>query len=156
MSDGGVGRLMRRLEPLAVERGYKVLSRRMVPLRPLLAGRRYFRLALELLLRLISLIVFKFNIFFIKESTCLVLHPQSIGNSSFLRLVRNNNVYLYVMDSSFFCMMSYNYNMEQGTECLRCVANPRNSLSSCYSWPSFYSKKAAVDFLEQFQSFQIG
>ena len=78
---------------------------------------------------------------------------SKIGIGSFLRLVRNNNVFLYVMDSSFFCMMSYNHNKEEGTECLRCISNPRNSLPGCYSWPAFHSKKTAVSFLEEFQGF---
>ena len=47
MSNGGVGRLMRRLEPLAA-RGYKILSRRMVAVKPLFAARRYFGLVIEL------------------------------------------------------------------------------------------------------------
>ena len=64
MSNGGVGRLMRRLEPLAAARGYKILSRRMVAVKPLFAARRYFRLVIELFLRMVSLIIFKINLFF--------------------------------------------------------------------------------------------
>ena len=39
LSNGGVGRLMQRLEPVATARGYRILSRRMVPLSPLLRNK---------------------------------------------------------------------------------------------------------------------
>lgn len=153
LSDGGVGRLMRRLEPAAKSRGYKVLSRRMIALSPLIRNKKYLTLLFELFLRSLSWIVFKLKTLFVRGDTILVLHPQSIGYKTFMRLVKNNTVYFYVMDNSFFCMMSYNYNKSNGAECLRCISNPHNSFPECYSWPPIMRKKAAINYLEQLMLF---
>lgn len=146
-SRGGVGRLMEKLDPEARSRGYTVISRRMVSISQLIRQKRFFRLCFELILRLASLIVFKFRTFFVKGDVVLVLHPQSIGYKTFIRLLKNNSVYFYVMDSSFFCMMSYNYNKDTNSECLRCIGNPENSMIGCYSWPAMVRKKTAINYL---------
>ncbi|MDC1270036.1 hypothetical protein N8Z71_06675, partial [Amylibacter sp.] len=148
-SDGGVGRLMQRLEPAAKERGYRILSRRMIPLSPLIRNKKYFTLFFELFLKSFSWLVFKFKALFVRGDTVLILHPQSIGYKTFMRLVKTNTVYFYVMDNSFFCMMSYNYNKLNGGECLRCISNPRNSFPVCYSWPPLIRKKVAINYLEK-------
>mgnify|MGYP001474997551 CR=1 FL=1 len=148
-SDGGVGRLMKRLEPVATARGYSILSRRMIPLLPMIRNKKYLTLFFELFLKFFSWFVFKFKTLFVRGDTILVLHPQSIGYKTFMRLVKTNTVYLYVMDNSFFCMMSYNYDKFNGSECLRCVSNPRNSFSECYSWPPLIRKKVAINYLEE-------
>ena len=45
--------------------------------------------------------------------------------------------------------MSYNYNNLNGSECLRCISNPRNSFAECYSWPPLIRKKVAINYLEE-------
>ena len=147
-SQGGVGRLMEKLGPEAKSRGYTVLSRRMISISQLIRQKKFFQLFYELILRLASLIVFKFRTLFVKGDVVLILHPQSIGYKTFIRLIKNNSVYLYVMDSSFFCMMSYNYNEETNSECLRCVGNSRNSMTGCKSWPALVRKKSAINYLD--------
>ena len=147
-SSGGVGRLMQRLEPVAKARGYTVLSRRMIPLKPLLRNKRYFTLFFLLLLRSFSWFVFKLKTIFVRRDIILILHPQSIGYKTFIRLIKTNTVYLYVMDNSFFCMMSYNYDSVSRSECLRCISDPQNSLPNCYSWPLATRKKAVVRYLQ--------
>ena len=149
LSDGGVGRLMRRLEPAAKLRGYRILSRRMIALSPLIRNKKYLTLLFELFLRSISWVIFKLKTLFVRGDIILILHPQSIGYKTFMRLVKNNTVYFYVMDNSFFCMMSYNYTKSNGVECLRCISNPRNSLPECYSWPPLIRKKVAINYLEE-------
>ena len=156
LSDGGVGRLMQRLEPVATERGYRILSRRMIPLSPLIRNKKYLTLFFELFLKFFSWFVFKFKTLFVRGDTILILHPQSIGYKTFMRLVRTNTVYFYVMDSSFFCMMSYNYNNLNGSECLRCISNPRNSFSECYFWPKLIRKKVAINYLEELMLYSKG
>ena len=147
-SSGGVGRLMEKLAPEAKLRGYTVLSRRMVNISELIRKKDFLLLFLELILRIQSLIVFKLRTTFLKGNMVLALHPQSIGYKTFVRLIKNNSVCFYVMDNSFFCMMSYNYNKETRSECLRCVSDPLNSMSSCYSWPAPARKKTAVNYLD--------
>jgi hypothetical protein len=148
-SAGGVGRLMRRLEPVARARGYRILSRRMIPLLPLIRDKKYITLFYELFLKSLSWFVFKFETLFVRGDSVLILHPQSIGYKTFMRLVKTNTVYFYVMDNSFFCMMSYNYDKLNSSECLRCISNPRNSLPECYSWPPLIRKKVAINYLEE-------
>jgi len=149
LSDGGVGRLMQRLEPVAKARGYRILSRRMIPLSPLIRNKKYLTLFFELILKSYSWFIFQFRALFVRGDTILIMHPQSIGYKTFLRLVKTNTVYFYVMDNSFFCMMSYNYNKLNGSECLRCISNPQNSFSECYSWPPLIRKKIAINYLEE-------
>jgi len=152
-SKGGVGRLMEKLGPEAKSRGYTVLSRRMVLISQLIGQKKYFQLFYELILRLASLIVFKFRTIFVKGDVVLILHPQSIGYKTFIRLIKNNSVYFYVMDSSFFCMMSYNYDDETSSECLRCIGNPRNSMTGCKSWPALVRKKAVINYLDSLSKY---
>ena len=152
-SQGGVGRLMEKLSPEAKLRGYIVLSRRMVLILQLVRQKRYIKLSYELILRLLSLIFFKIKTFFVKGDLVLVLYPQGIGYKTFIRLIKNNAVYFYVIDNSFFCMMSYNYNKETDSECFNCVANPHKSMKSCYSWPARIRKKAAVNYLDALMNY---
>ena len=45
----------------------------------------------------------------IKDSTILVLHPQTLGFDNFKMLIENKNkIFMYVLDNSFFCMKSLN------------------------------------------------
>lgn len=147
LSQGGVGRLMEKLTPEAKSNGYKVLSRRMISISPLIRQKKIIRLSYEVILRVASLIIFRLRTLFVRGDKVLILHPQSIGYKTFIRLIKTNDVYFYVMDSSFFCMMSYNYNKETGRECLRCLSCSGNSMKSCYSWPALTSKKKALNYL---------
>jgi hypothetical protein len=58
----------------------------------------------------------------IKDSTVIIFHPQSIGLSITADLIRNNKVFIYVLDTFFFCRKSYNY-LEGSTACFKCITN---------------------------------
>ena len=52
----------------------------------------------------------------------LIIHPQSIGCDLTLRIMSTRAVpsYLYLLDSSYFCPVSYNHIKGENTPCLRC------------------------------------
>lgn len=84
----------------------------------------------------------------IKNSKILLLHPQTIGFKKTIELIRNNEVYLYIMDNSFFCLKSYNY--LNGEVCLKCLEsnNFKEAIESkCKSFPVNYSIKENINFL---------
>ena len=53
----------------------------------------------------------------------LVLHPQTLGFRNFLELVdgRILPATLFLLDSSFFCIASYNHLLGENRPCMRCV-----------------------------------
>lgn len=54
----------------------------------------------------------------------LVMHPQTLGFRRTIQLIRRfkpGNVYIYVLDSSYFCVRSYNYIPHETAPCLRCL-----------------------------------
>lgn len=53
----------------------------------------------------------------------ILLHPQSIGGRWCLDLIRRRRkpTWIYLLDSSFFCLRSYNHLAAENDACLRCV-----------------------------------
>ena len=62
-------------------------------------------------------------------STVIIFHPQSIGLKITANLILNNKVYIYVLDSFFFCKKSYNH-IEGDNGCLKCIAKPQASIEN--------------------------
>ena len=58
-----------------------------------------------------------------RENRLLIFHPQSIGYRKVCELVdaRDGITNLFLLDSSFFCIKSYNYVEEEYAACLRCL-----------------------------------
>lgn len=78
-------------------------------------------------------------------SPVVLIHPQSLGFGWCLRFIEksHNPVWIYLMDSSFFCVRSYNYIPDEDSACIRCLGGhfdnqithscrpePRNDLSA--------------------------
>ena len=131
-SAGGVGRLMYSLSELGSERGYRLITKRNeVSLKKLFKDRSIIRLLMEPIIRLGASILFSFRVASLKRSIVLFVHPQFAGYSLLFRLLKSRNkVFLYVMDNSFFCIESYNYDRLKKHECLKCIA----SINSCYDF----------------------
>jgi hypothetical protein len=53
----------------------------------------------------------------------IILHPQSIGMRRTIRFLnrRRSLTYMYLLDSSFFCIRSYNFVDGESKSCTRCV-----------------------------------
>lgn len=122
----GVGRLMQSLVPEYLLKGYQIITcRSPQPLRPLVEKNRHCAVVLELLSRNIDKLLFTLRCLCIFRGEIIFLHPQSAGYLLFFFLVRFNNVNLYVMDNSFFCICSYNTHPLSHSECFDCIAKPR-------------------------------
>jgi hypothetical protein len=63
----------------------------------------------------------KYRISKLKNEKLVLIHPQTIGFDLVLKLIKNNEVYLYVMDNSFFCVKSYNHLPGEFQSCIRCL-----------------------------------
>jgi hypothetical protein len=63
------------------------------------------------------------------DSIVIIFHPQSIGLKITENLILNNKVYIYVLDSFFFCKKSYNY-IEGNNGCLKCITRPQASIEN--------------------------
>jgi len=147
----GVGRLMSHLVPVAENAGYKViyLSYEHFLCQTDLA--KHICHIWQLTIRRIIKCVFILRIFFIANADIIFIHPQSAGFGIFLRLCKKNKVSLYVVDNSFFCMKSYNYNSQNNIECLRCLGRPGNHDAECAPFPKRMSSKKYVTYLLRFK-----
>ena len=74
---------------------------------------------------------------FIKGRKIILIHPQSIGFNTALKLIKNNKIFYYVMDNSFFCIRSYNYIPKERTSCFRCIEKGYNQIkkNKCNPFP---------------------
>lgn len=117
-----MGRLMVSLTSRLKNSNYTFVFRRnRVSLSKLKAKKKYLKLFLEILTRILDHYIFSIRLFFIKDSKVLLIHPQTIGFNLFFRLKNHNKIFYYVMDNSFFCVRSYNVHPLQNKECLQCL-----------------------------------
>lgn len=140
----GVGRLLLAAEAEYRSKGYRILTPRpRKSVRVLIDKAMYYALAVELFLRPLDRIIFVLRCLSIRNSNLILIHQQSIGYRLLFWLYRTNDISLYLMDSSYFCIRSYNCHPITARECLHCVANP-SPLPQCDTYPVRTSKKAAV------------
>lgn len=149
-SNGGVGRLMKRLVPVAKARNYRIVTKKNDESISLLIGnKKYLSAIYKIIRRIAGWFNFHLKMLFIKNTIIVFIHPQTAGFKNLLRLINNNNkVYYYVMDNSFFCIRSYNVNPKTEDECLRCIGNPDRNLQECQPSPVNYSKKSNIKYLK--------
>jgi len=126
-SEGGAGQVLDVLIPLAIQNGFVVI----IP-----KGPRYSSDET----RVISSIT---------SSTVVFFHIQTVGFELIRKITSDttNETRIYVLDSSFFCMRSYNYHGSTYYECLRCLQTPTLAHSSCKPFPVDYSRDENVMFL---------
>lgn len=104
---------------------------------------RYIRQFMNICAR----ILFYFGIYFLKNKSIILIHPQTIGFSLCKKIIKNNDVTLYIMDNSFFCSRSYN--SLYGQECIKCLYGDLQNIQKyeCRSFPVRYSMQSNKDFL---------
>lgn len=147
---GGVGALMKNLEPVSRRYGFRVLANwNRLPARQLLRQHRYFRVAQVVALKMLTRAQFHFATNSIKDSKIIFLHPQTAGFRTLIKLAQKNELFLYVMDNSFFCIRSYNFHPSRKTECLKCIASTANIDAECTPFPVKMNRDRNLDFLEQ-------
>jgi hypothetical protein len=86
-----------------------------------------------------------------KTKNILLLHPQNLGLDLSIQVLKSKyfNSTIYLLDSSFFCIRSYNHIPSEYSACLRCVDLGFDQVVSqnCKSFPS--PNKNAVKFPAQ-------
>jgi hypothetical protein len=84
----------------------------------------------------------------------ILLHPQSIGGRWSLDLIRRRRqpTWIYLLDSSFFCLRSYNHLATEHDACLRCVGGAWSAAveHDCTPYPAGHDCDAA--FLEELRA----
>lgn len=146
----GVGRLMNVLVPEYSAKGYTVISRKKLnSLRPFIDNKDYLHLFREVFARCLDSFSFYIKCLGIFRSEIIFLHPQTAGYPLFFLLSYFNDVRLYVMDNSFFCISSYNTHPITKSECLECVGNP-SPHRYCSSSPVKIPKLVNILYLKFF------
>jgi hypothetical protein len=140
---GGLGRFLSMLAPLAEKKGWTVLCR------PQSKGR-------GIVLHGLDLVRFYARLRFIRNADVLVLHPQTLRWRSFFNLVGSNRVTHYVVDSSFFCIRSYNYRGQKWEECLDCLGDVSRCHPSCHPFPVFYNRSRNLSYLSHLKKVAPG
>jgi hypothetical protein len=149
VSDSGVGRLMKKMAPDAKEKGYELITSPLLgSVKETLKKHQYSQILLEIVHRIFGRLFFDLKLILIKNSAVLFIHPQISGFKNLFRLIKNNRVYIYVMDNGFFCVRSYNLNPYDRLECLRCLGDPENILTDCQPYPAAYPKQENTLFLK--------
>lgn len=149
-SDGGVGRLMVRIVSESAKYGFtNVIKKQRKSARKLFAQKRFMKLFADVSYVFLANFLFYLRCFFIKNSIVLFVHPQTAGFSNLLRLAKRNKVYLYIMDNSFFCIQSYNFNPCSERECCKCIGNVTQVEDECNPFPVRISKKRNIEYLKK-------
>jgi hypothetical protein len=123
---GGTGNFLRDLMPISTNNGYHNVH----PIQNRFTRAEQWKLAS------------------LKDKNIVLLHPQTIGLGVVQSLIDNNNVSIYVLDNSFFCMQSYNHRITKRGECLDCLGNLGNVAPSCAPFPVPYTKSEYLSHLD--------
>lgn len=124
-NDSGVGRLMSVLAPAYKEMGYSIIhpSRTAKPIKDLSFHHGYISIIREVSLRILVRLYFDLRCLFVFNADVIYIHPQTAGYYKLIYLSLFNRISLYTMDSSFFCILSYNTHPDTRNECLHCLSN---------------------------------
>ena len=91
-------------------------------------------------------IAFFVKVYMIRDAEIVLIHPQKLGFFLSKRLInKNDRIKYFVLDSSFFCIRSYNYFHGVG-ECLRCIGFENKPLAECKTSPVIVPKNVFLDF----------
>ncbi len=147
---GGVGALMQNLVPVAESHGFRVVTKWNGPsIRKLLAQRQYLQATRLLVRRLFREIRFSLITSAVSGRKVVFLHPQTAGFKTLFRLAEKNDLFLYVMDNSFFCIRSYNFHPVDKTECFKCLGCPTNADAECSPFPIEVDREKNLAWLDQ-------
>ncbi|MDA0265663.1 MAG: hypothetical protein O3A14_01620 [Cyanobacteria bacterium] len=140
---------MQKMVPEAKEKGYEFITLPVLgSIKEALKRHQYNKAFEEIIHRLFGRLLFDLRLILIRDSVILFIHPQISGFKNLLRLIKNNRVYVYVMDNGFFCVRSYNLDPYNQVECLKCVGAPENVLQGCQPYPAAYPKSSNTLFLK--------
>jgi hypothetical protein len=90
-----------------------------------------------------------------EAESLILLHPQSIGGRWCLDLIRRRRhpTWIYLLDSSFFCIRSYNHLALEHDACTRCIGGVWSAAKDhgCRPYPAGHD--CGPTFLEEVRSF---
>ena len=131
--DGGTGQfvahLLERMSELAGNR-IKLVSRperlALWQIKAWVRSKSYQRAAREILRHAYLLGRFWLDMCFLfihRRQKLILLHPQNLGYRLAIRLLESRTIQplIYLLDSSFFCVASYNHVKGESGSCLRCI-----------------------------------
>ena len=145
--------LMKTLLPKLKAKGYQFVCRpEHVSIKGLLKKNNYFLAFQELIKRIFNNIHFYIFVSMIKNSKIIFLWPQMAGFNLLFKVIKHNDVSLYVMDNSFFCIRSYNTHPVKNSECLHCLGSI-NPHQLCTPFPINYNKLKNIKYLELLKYF---
>lgn len=141
-SAAGAGRLVNKLIPEAVDAGFvAIYPYERQSFRGLIKSFSFLKVIAEILKKYFVILLNEIKIRQIANSKIILIHPQTLGYKKLFDLIENGNqIYLYVMDSGYFCMRSYNTHPVNGDECLNCIDTPKNAHDLCKPFPVSVSK----------------
>ena len=157
---GGTGRLVGHLATSAKEKGFPltlVAKPEQLPLWRLVSLWRQKQrwVAIGRLIsyakRYVSFVIQIAYVIFMDRRTGLVLlHPQNLGFRLALALIarRRGTAILYLLDSSFFCIASYNYVRGEAQPCLRCLGGRFDAIADMDCKPFPRAESIAVDYVK--------
>ena len=139
VGDTGTSKFLEKL--LEYNKSYTVITPgKHVKLKTFFKKREFFRLLVGIIYYAFNLGLFKCRCFVIKNSEVILIHPQTIGINTTIRLVnRNTKIKYYVLDNFLFCKQSYNFNKKTRGECIKCIQDTADN--ECVSFPVRYSDK---------------
>jgi len=146
---GGVGTLVQSLELRKNNFNYRSLyvKNPSISILSLFKKRKLVGFFYELIMFFYSLLITHIRLLFIRNKKIILIYPQYFHTYFLERLIKNNEVALYVMDNSFFCIKSYNY--LNGKECFNCISSSDNIDKSCTPSPRLWSKKNTINKLKK-------
>lgn len=129
--DSGTGRMMRQLISKSAQMGVPIQfihkERPKQALRPLAKAKQWKKLIEIGRPYILGQLLFYIRVtllYMFGSGKLLIMHPQTLGFKLTSRLIskwKSGKVYFYVLDSSYFCVRSYNYVPDEGTPCTRCL-----------------------------------
>lgn len=104
--------------------------------------------------KIIGGLKFKMETMFLRSKNIILIHPQTIGLKNVTKLIRKNNIFIYLMDCSFFCVKSYNHLDQSLKPCFLCLGGNYEfaNKNNCKPFPERYKLNANVRFLEMLRA----
>ena len=141
---GGLGALVKSLELRKSSFNYKSLyisNPRISIFRLLKQGKLLFFLY-ETIIWIWSFFIIHIRMLLMRNKKIILIYPQHFHSYVLEVLIKNNEVAMYIVDNSFFCIKSYN-NLS-GQECTKCIEGTDNVDKSCLPLPRLWSKKSSI------------
>lgn len=91
----------------------------------------------------------------INEERLIIIHPQTLGFKRCLDFIKSRSkpVWLFLMDSSFFCIRSYNYIPGEDSACLRCLGGDFTNIKKHNCKPFPVNDSSALEFVKKLKNY---